>query len=974
MDEKISKLFIKLVDKLYNTEPAGEPFRKPVDVVKYGCFDYYLYVKHPIDLSTIRDKLTNHQYKDAWRFVADIQLMLSNAYLFNKKGTPVYEFTNKLSRIWSADYPPIMNKLNYCCGILHKFGPQLLFCHGTTQDRYCQIAIGAKYKCYQDQYSYCIPCFNRFCTDFITIQSSYSTCEKTLMKLPTHPIHKSEFQDRTNDHWQYESFVECTQCTRRVHEICEVYPADEQEIKACKQHDQIEEEQRTLCQVPPEYRLIEDQPLSYDEQIQNMSYSDLSSGSIRFETLQSELKPSLESLTEKLPIDQSINEFETEGNTLEKRFVCNNCYVNSKIGIDLRHRKYSARRLPQTRMSRYIETKVNEYIRANAPCAGEVTIRVLTAYRDKVAVKPEMRSYINRNKERNTNHPFLADYPNEFNYTNRAIFAWQEIDGVDVCVFGMHVQEYGQDCPEPNRQVVYLSYLDSVHFFRPKSVRTGAYHEILLSYFKYVRKLGFRRIFIWVCPSRKGDDYIFYRHPIEQKMPTLRRLADWYINLLDKGILAGIVESHQSIHQFANSQKLISLLSMPYLSGDYWPGEFERLLKIMIESQETYNKKMVERRKLDEDVEIITFEKEQLTPNNHHDSLYAGNQASNFRNEIMSQPSDSRDFFGGMFNSSPNHNFEAFFNNEAIFRLLQSAASSSPAASSPNYEHSNIKSNESAISYEMFTPNSQRSDSDQPLDLSTTSPEIDSDKDVIIISEIGTQNSSDRTMVNRRKKRKFDSMNCTPKRRDHLTARQNSSQSSNNLKGYGPDRNKSRACNQSQKGCSLSPETLCDPEEEMMRTLDKLLKRQRDGFIVARLNDCDCSPHFESQRLKEEAIFTCDLMRGREPFLQLARLKNWEFSTLRRAKFSSLAMVKHLGQFFKLEPICNECFSFDQSKCYYSCNDCNDFYLCTSCSEHTDHGHQMRLVDSPSLPEIDEFLQPCSIVSAANSLRCISHN
>lgn len=37
-----------------------------------------------------------------------------------------------------------------------------------------------------------------------------------------------------------------------------------------------------------------------------------------------------------------------------------------------------------------------------------------------------------------------------FPYRTKALFAFEEIDGDDVCFFGMHVQEYGSDCPFPN--------------------------------------------------------------------------------------------------------------------------------------------------------------------------------------------------------------------------------------------------------------------------------------------------------------------------------------------------------------------------------------------------------------------------------------------------------------------------------------------------------------------------------------------
>lgn len=75
-------------------------------------------------------------------------------------------------------------------------------------------------------------------------------------------------------------------------------------------------------------------------------------------------------------------------------------------------------------------------------------------------------------------------YPKEFPYKSKALLAFQKRDGLDVCLFALYVQEYGNDCPEPNKNRVYISYLDSVRYFEstPSGHRSTVYHSILVAY------------------------------------------------------------------------------------------------------------------------------------------------------------------------------------------------------------------------------------------------------------------------------------------------------------------------------------------------------------------------------------------------------------------------------------------------------------------------------------------------------------
>jgi E1A/CREB-binding protein len=205
---------------------------------------------------------------------------------------------------------------------------------------------------------------------------------------------------------------------------------------------------------------------------------------------------------------------------------------------------------------------------------GPVIIRQVTAMDRKLEVREMMRKrYAHKN------------YPEEFPFRCKCIVVFQELDGVDVLLFALYVYEHGEDSPAPNQRTVYISYLDSVHFMRPRRIRTFIYHEILIAYLDYARRRGFATAHIWACPPLKGDDYIFYAKPEDQKTPRDSRLRQWYIDMLVECQRRNIVGKVTNMYDIYFANENLDATAVPYLEGDYFPGEAENIIKMLEEGQ-----------------------------------------------------------------------------------------------------------------------------------------------------------------------------------------------------------------------------------------------------------------------------------------------------------------------------------------------------------------------------------------------------
>ncbi|XP_022538658.2 histone acetyltransferase p300 isoform X1 [Astyanax mexicanus] len=333
-------------------------------------------------------------------------------------------------------------------------------------------------------------------------------------------------------------------------------------------------------------------------------------------------------------------------------FVCDGCL--KKANKTRKENKYAAKRLPQTKLGCFLETRVNDYLKRQAhPESGEVTIRVVHVSDKMVEVKPGMKSRFVDSGE-------MAE---SFPYRTKAMFAFEDIDGVDVCFFGMHVQEYGSDCPPPNQRRVYISYLDSVHFFQPRQLRTGVYHEILIGYIEYVKKLGFTTGHIWACPPSEGDDYIFHCHPLEQKIPKPKRLQEWYKKMLDKAVAERIVHDYKDIFKQATEDRLTSAKELPYFEGDFWPNVLEESIKEL--EQEEEERKREENSTSSESVDATTGDSKNAKKKNNKKTSKNKSSLSRANKKKPGMPNVSNDLSQKLYATMEKHK-EVFF----VIRLI----------------------------------------------------------------------------------------------------------------------------------------------------------------------------------------------------------------------------------------------------------------------------------------------------------------
>ncbi|KAK9114787.1 hypothetical protein Syun_021584 [Stephania yunnanensis] len=304
----------------------------------------------------------------------------------------------------------------------------------------------------------------------------------------------------------------------------------------------------------------------------------------------------------------------TKNKEEEPDYTCPRCYIQ-----EIQHEERvplppsavpGAKELPRTILSDHIEKRLfaslEQERRERAEVLGKsitevegaegLTVRVVCSVDKSYKVNQRFWDFLQR-----------ENYPREFPYKLKVILLFQKIEQVDVIVFAMFAQEYGPECDYPNKDSVYISYIDSVKHLRPQiktvhgeALRTFVFHELLIGYMDYCKRQGLAKCHIWICPPKKNEDYILYCHPDDQNIPTIEKLQNWYQFMIEKAIKAKVAVAFSYLHEHFygphNENKMTST-NLPFFEGGFFQSITDNVIDFIEKLEERGERKALTSRK-----------------------------------------------------------------------------------------------------------------------------------------------------------------------------------------------------------------------------------------------------------------------------------------------------------------------------------------------------------------------------------------
>ncbi|KAL1812237.1 hypothetical protein ACET3Z_022302 [Daucus carota] len=111
MNSTLMRQCENLLKKLMSHE-FGWVFNSPVDPVKLNLPDYFDVIKNPMDLGTVKKKISSSVYTSPLDFVADVRLAFTNAMTYNPPANDVHLMAATLSKFFEVRWKVIEKKLS----------------------------------------------------------------------------------------------------------------------------------------------------------------------------------------------------------------------------------------------------------------------------------------------------------------------------------------------------------------------------------------------------------------------------------------------------------------------------------------------------------------------------------------------------------------------------------------------------------------------------------------------------------------------------------------------------------------------------------------------------------------------------------------------------------------------------------------------------------------------------------------------
>ncbi|CAL8138760.1 unnamed protein product [Orchesella dallaii] len=259
-------------------------------------------------------------------------------------------------------------------------------------------------------------------------------------------------------------------------------------------------------------------------------------------------------------------------------YICRQC-VQQLSARPLNYQVFTAKTMQITSLSNFIQRELESYMyqlcqQHSNPSAlpPKIQVRELSSRKLFFTATGRMaEEYLKHGK------------PTEFSYTARSLMLTQDttMDGrltSEKALFNVIVHEYDNGW-------ILISYLDSVRLFKPAQFRRKLYQRVLVEYMKYIqtfRTNEFQRIYVWVCPPKPGEEYVFLGRPADQIVLDAKGLQIWYEKIFTQAKQESLVDDFLIIDSTNNP--FHSYLDIPYFVDDFWAEKLE-LVHIEVDAE-----------------------------------------------------------------------------------------------------------------------------------------------------------------------------------------------------------------------------------------------------------------------------------------------------------------------------------------------------------------------------------------------------